>query len=74
MNEKKIKNPPHITINYAWCKKCEICISFCPTGVFTADEFGAPIIAHPEKCISCQFCVMSCPEFAVKLKERKKEE
>ncbi|OGW81223.1 MAG: hypothetical protein A3G33_05955 [Omnitrophica bacterium RIFCSPLOWO2_12_FULL_44_17] len=64
---KRPKPRGRVTIRYEWCKKCRICIVFCPTGVFTSDEFGAPIISHPEKCINCGLCVLRCPDFAIKL-------
>ena len=69
MNKKTKKKPPKIIINYSWCKNCGICIAFCPRGVYTADELGAPVISHPEKCINCHLCVLRCPDFAVELKE-----
>ena len=56
-----------VTINHAWCKKCGICIAFCPTHVFTTDDFGAPIISSPEKCTNCGLCVIRCPDFTIKL-------
>jgi 2-oxoglutarate ferredoxin oxidoreductase subunit delta len=61
-----------LSINFSWCKKCGICISFCPTGVFTADEFGKPVISSPAKCVECGLCVLRCPEYAVKLEPLQK--
>jgi len=49
------------------CKKCGICISFCPAEVYTADDDDAPQITYPEKCIFCNLCFYRCPDFAIKL-------
>lgn len=62
-----------ITINAKWCKKCGICVAFCPQGVFVSDEFGMPIIKHSEKCIKCMLCVIRCPDFAVDVEEIKEK-
>lgn len=71
------KNAPvKIIVNKQWCKKCGICIAYCPTGVYTADELGTPIISFLQKCINCQLCVLRCPDFAIvveKIEKAKKE-
>ncbi|MBI5399020.1 4Fe-4S binding protein [Candidatus Saganbacteria bacterium] len=59
-----------ISVNRAWCKNCRICISFCPTGVYTENELGGPIISFPEKCNNCQLCVIRCPDFAITVKPK----
>jgi 2-oxoglutarate ferredoxin oxidoreductase subunit delta len=61
------KPAARVEIRLPWCKKCGICVAFCPTAVFTADAFGTPIISSPEKCVACGLCVLRCPEYAVKL-------
>jgi 2-oxoglutarate ferredoxin oxidoreductase subunit delta len=70
-NNTTQKKPVKITINEKWCKKCGICVAFCPQGVFTADEFGMPIVSYPEKCIKCMLCVIRCPDFAIDVVEEK---
>ncbi len=54
-----------IEINAKWCKKCGICVAFCPKHVFDRDEDGQPVAARPEDCIGCRLCEMRCPDFAV---------
>jgi len=58
----------------AWCKRCNICISFCPTGALVADKDGLPVLI-PEKCTLCRMCEFRCPDFAitVRAKEPKAE-
>ena len=72
-NPNKPKTAVEICINEKWCKKCGICIAFCPKGVFTADEFGKPIVKNPEQCIKCMLCVVRCPDFAIRVTDTTKE-
>ena len=66
-SQKETKKATKITIelNTKWCKRCGICIAYCPKGVFEADKTGLPIIAHPEKCGGCDLCAMLCPDFGI---------
>lgn len=59
------QKPFHLSINRRLCKKCGLCIAFCPTEVYLPQQDGSPEIAHPEKCIECKMCVIRCPEFAI---------
>ncbi|OGX10994.1 MAG: hypothetical protein A2351_04050 [Omnitrophica bacterium RIFOXYB12_FULL_50_7] len=67
------KTSPKITIHEKWCKKCGICVAFCPKKVFDTDDFGLPLVNRPEQCIRCMLCVIRCPDFAVDV-ERAKED
>ena len=58
----------------AWCKKCGICVAFCPTGALTSDKDGLPVLTYPEKCTLCGMCELRCPDFAVTVKAREKKE
>jgi len=71
-NSSQKKPVAKITINEKWCKKCGICIAFCPQGVFVPDEFGMPIVKYPEKCVKCMLCVVRCPDFAVDVETNEK--
>ena len=53
----------------AWCKKCNICISFCPTGALVANKDGLPVLI-PEKCTQCGMCELRCPDFAITVKPK----
>lgn len=65
-----------VFIYYNWCKKCGICVEFCPTGTLAQKPDGAPYVAHPEKCIHCETCDRLCPDFAITgaLKNRRKND
>ncbi|HOA29465.1 MAG TPA: 4Fe-4S binding protein, partial [Candidatus Cloacimonadota bacterium] len=48
-----------------WCKKCGICVAFCPTGCLGLKNDGSPYVQAPEKCIHCETCDRLCPDFAI---------
>jgi 2-oxoglutarate ferredoxin oxidoreductase subunit delta len=57
----------------AWCKRCNICISFCPTGALVADKDGLPVLI-PDKCTQCRLCELRCPDFAITVRPKEKKE
>ncbi len=63
-----------VNIYDAWCKKCGICVEFCPKGVLTSDELGTPHPTYQEKCIGCTQCVLHCPDFAITVSEEGEEQ
>lgn len=56
-----------ITINRTWCKKCGICVSFCPKNVFEFDSDKNPVAVNADKCIGCKLCEKRCPDFAIQV-------
>ncbi|MHB8765007.1 MAG: 4Fe-4S dicluster domain-containing protein [Deferrisomatales bacterium] len=66
------ENP--LTFYPAWCKKCGICIAFCPKSVLEAGPGGQPFAARPEDCIRCHLCELRCPDFAVSVADEDQEE
>lgn len=56
-----------ILISQDWCKKCGICIAFCPKKVLENDEFGKVVVAKPDQCIACKICEQLCPDFAINI-------
>lgn len=67
------RGPSEIVIYRDWCKACGICIEFCPTKVYETGDRGEPVIAHPEKCISCDLCELLCPDYAITLHRPEEE-
>lgn len=66
-----------IEIYQSWCKRCGICVAFCPQEVLAQDDSGVPYIKDPEGCIGCHWCELRCPDFAIhvrSLKKKKKQE
>lgn len=62
-----------IVVNQAWCKRCGICVAFCPKSVFDQASDGAIAVAREAECISCEICERLCPDLAIDLqwKERR---
>ena len=79
MGTFKTENPGNapVWVNTNNCKACDICVSVCPSGVLGmkydhTSTLGAMIsIDHPEACIGCSECELSCPDFAIYVAERK---
>jgi 2-oxoglutarate ferredoxin oxidoreductase subunit delta len=75
----KTENPGNepVWVNKHNCKACDICVSVCPSGVLgmkydNSSTLGAMIsIDHPESCIGCQECELSCPDFAIYVADKK---
>ncbi len=58
-----------IDINRTWCKRCGICVTYCPKKVYEADFMGAPVIADMSACIGCMICEHMCPDFAINVEK-----
>ena len=79
MGTFKTENPGNqpVWVNTDNCKACDICVSVCPSGVLgmryeRTSTLGAMItIDHPESCIGCNECELSCPDFAIYVADRK---
>ncbi|HHY04211.1 MAG TPA: 4Fe-4S binding protein [Thermoanaerobacterales bacterium] len=54
-----------IIINEKTCKRCGLCIAFCPKKVYTADDDGKPIPTNLDACIKCKLCELRCPDYAI---------
>lgn len=63
------ESPWEIAVNTKWCKKCGLCIAFCPRKVLESDG-GGPSVKEPSQCIGCLMCEMHCPDFAITVKRR----
>lgn len=53
------------------CKGCSFCVEFCPKDVlqlsreYNLKGYHPPYVKKPEACISCNLCMMLCPDFAI---------
>ena len=60
-----------VLINENLCKGCEICINFCPKGVFSpsnklsARGYYIPEVTKIEECTACLLCEHMCPDIAI---------
>jgi 2-oxoglutarate ferredoxin oxidoreductase subunit delta len=66
------KNLEKVHVFEAWCKRCGICVAFCPTQALTSDKNGLAILTYPEKCNLCRMCELRCPDFAITVRKREK--
>ncbi len=79
MGTFKTENPGNqpVWVNTNNCKACDICVSVCPAGVLgmkyeSTSTLGAMIsIDHPESCIGCNECELTCPDFAIYVADKK---
>jgi len=60
------KRVPKVVVKESWCKGCEICVAFCPTGVLEMQDKLA-VVKKPEACIACMLCELRCPDFAIEV-------
>jgi len=66
-----------VWVNINNCKACDICVSVCPAGVLgmvyaESSTLGMMIsVNHPESCIGCGECELSCPDFAIFVADKK---
>jgi 2-oxoglutarate ferredoxin oxidoreductase subunit delta len=64
MGKKKLKE---ILINRNWCKGCNICVHYCPSGVLELDEDDKSAAVRPADCICCMMCELRCPDLAIRV-------
>ncbi|HHY35691.1 MAG TPA: 4Fe-4S binding protein [Firmicutes bacterium] len=57
-----------VKINSKWCKRCGLCVAFCPRGVLKLDDEGRPVVVDIAHCTGCLLCEMHCPDFAIAVK------
>ena len=62
-----VKRRVRFTVNRAWCKRCGLCIEFCPKKVFVEGDDGYPQAARAEVCNQCGMCELLCPDQAMGL-------
>ncbi len=59
-------------IDYHKCSGALACYEVCPVEVFDIQEIDRAkkaVVARPENCIECEWCVEACPADAIKLVE-----
>ena len=66
-----------VWVNESRCKACDRCVSVCPAGVLGMRQdihstLGSmATVIHPEACIGCNDCELSCPDFAIFVADKK---
>lgn len=54
-----------ITNDAERCKKCGLCVAFCPCDMLGVGEDGRPEVLDIESCIGCMTCSGNCPTRAL---------
>jgi len=58
------ENKSKVYVAKGWCKRCGVCIAFCPVKALDRDSDGVPVVFE-DSCISCGTCELMCPDFAI---------
>lgn len=67
----KTSEPKRVKVYRDWCKRCGICVAFCPREALRPDEDGYPTLKDPEGCDGCGLCELMCPDFAIVVEDAK---
>ncbi len=57
----------------SWCKRCGICVAFCPKKALERGPQGLPRWRDAKACVACRLCELRCPDFAIEVVEEEKE-
>jgi 2-oxoglutarate ferredoxin oxidoreductase subunit delta len=63
-----------INIYRDWCKGCGLCAAFCPRQCLSLDAEGRPVVEKSERCTGCRWCELHCPDFAICVREKDKDQ
>ena len=77
-SDSKDNNRGYWTVYPDLCKGCGLCIEKCPTKVIEWSEtlgfMGTPSVqVHMEGCIVCGICETVCPEPAIRVERKGKD-
>ena len=72
LKERLEENENKVVLIKGWCKRCSLCISFCPVKALDKDSEGYPVVIN-DKCISCGNCELICPDYAIVVSELKQK-
>ena len=62
--EKARKRKGIVHINHVYCKRCGICVNFCPVKNL---EIHQQKLMELKKCIACRMCQRYCPDMAIEI-------
>jgi len=60
-------SPAKLKVYKKWCKRCGICVAFCPGKALSTDRDGFPYLADEKSCDRCGLCELRCPDFAIEV-------
>ena len=53
------------------CKRCGLCLYYCPQKVYTCEKGAIPRAENLAACTACRLCEMHCPDFAIEVEAAK---
>lgn len=60
------------------CKGCGLCIEKCPKKCMSWSDvlgvYGTPAVEINDECIACGICQITCPDCAITVEKKKKED
>lgn len=59
--------PKRLQVYQSWCKRCGICVAFCPKKALQKDSQGYPVWKDASSCVACGMCELRCPDFAIEV-------
>lgn len=59
-------------INQKLCKRCLLCLSFCPKKVLIFSQNKIKV-ENQDACLGCRLCEKYCPELAISIEEKDEE-
>lgn len=65
-------SPESVRIYRDWCKKCGVCIAFCPKEALEQGQEGYPALKDNHSCNGCGLCELLCPDFAIVVQDEKR--
>lgn len=61
-----------VQFRYEWCKKCGICVAYCPRNALSMGARDLPFLSDVAACTQCKLCELMCPDFAVTVLPRQR--
>jgi 2-oxoglutarate ferredoxin oxidoreductase subunit delta len=61
-----------VQFRYEWCKKCGICVAYCPRNALSTGARDLPILSNVAACTQCKLCELMCPDFAITVTPRRR--
>ena len=65
--ERTSKGELQLRVNPNWCKRCGICVAFCPKEALGKDQDDLPCWKDQNACNRCRLCENWCPDFAIEI-------
>lgn len=65
--KRSFKERNELRVNPVWCKRCGICVAFCPKEALGKNPVDLPCWRDQDACNGCRLCESWCPDFALEI-------